>query len=68
MVAQKTWSNSPVKTQPYQGTTPGRRPYVAPTLKKQSNLKSVTLFTSFGPDRGGDGSTGTDQGYLPNQP
>ena len=37
-------------------TTPhrsdARRPYAAPVLQKQSNLKSITLFTDFGsPDR-----------------
>jgi hypothetical protein len=26
-----------------------RRPYEAPQLKKQENLKDITLFTSFGP-------------------
>ena len=26
-----------------------RRPYEVPTVKKQENLKNVTLFTNFGP-------------------
>jgi hypothetical protein len=26
-----------------------RRPYEAPQLRKQENVKDITLFTSFGP-------------------
>ena len=26
-----------------------RRPYTAPVLQKQQNLKDITLFTNFGP-------------------
>lgn len=28
-----------------------RRPYQAPTLAKQQNLKDITLFTNFGPGK-----------------
>ena len=30
-----------------------RRPYESPTLKRQENLKEITLFTNFNGDNGG---------------
>jgi len=31
--------------------TQERRPYQAPVLAKQQNLKEITLFTNFGPGK-----------------
>lgn len=35
-----------------------KRPYDAPMLTRQSNLKSITLFTNFDGGRDGGGNTG----------
>jgi len=45
---------SPMKSP--QNPTQKRRPYDAPVLTRQSNLKSITLFTSY--DGGGNASGG----------
>lgn len=37
--------------------TQKRRPYDAPMLTRQSNLKSITLFTSYDARGGSGGST-----------
>jgi len=45
-----------------QSPSPKRRPYDAPALTRQSNLKSITLFTSFDgrSGSGNDGSGGSE--------
>jgi len=41
--------------------TQKRRPYDAPVLTRQSNLKSITLFTSYDA-KGGSGGSGNGGG------